>query len=347
VTSAVSDLDRELLDRAAWFPAPHSWRELTVPVLQQLARRHGIEFATALLYDRIVRSPEHGPFIRALAAPDVDPRSQMSSTSSQPAHIRVALIPGACYREYPETGADGRRVIESLRHTGARLDVVPVESFGDPAASARLIVDWFRAADEPSVAITLSKGAAELRLALAHPDAPAVFRNLKAWVSISGSVFGTAMAGWLLRRPLYRLGVRLLCWRHGYSFSVVEAIDRRADGLLAGTFKLPAHLRTVHLVGFPLLRHLRDRRSRIGYCRLASQGPNDAAGSLLGDLSRLAGWIYPLWGVDHYMEPAATVEPILPRLLHFLTDDGLAPKLRDSCPASVPQQEVLVPDAAW
>jgi hypothetical protein len=239
-------------------------------------------------------------------------------------------------------------VIELFRHCGARLEIVPVESFGDPAANAQLIVDAFRAgASEPSVAITLSKGAAELRLALSHPEAPVVFRNLKAWVCISGSVFGTAMAGWVLRRPFYRLAARLLCWRNGYSFSVVEAMDRRAEGPLAGAFTLPAQLRTVHLVGFPLFRHLRHRRSRIGYRRLAAQGPNDAAGNLLGDVSRLPGWIYPLWGVDHYMEPAAAVQPVLDRLLHFLAEDRPAQNSRDTRRESVPGEEALVHDASW
>jgi hypothetical protein len=85
-----------------------------------------------------------------------------------------------------------------------------------------------------------------------------------------------------------------------------------------------------------LFRHLRHRRSRIGYRRLAAQGPNDAAGNLLGDLSRLPGWIYPLWGVDHYMEPAAAVQPILDRLLNFLTADQPAQISRDISRGSVP-----------
>ena len=54
--------DRILLERAASWTRHPSLAELTVDVLRELAGREGIDFATALLYDRVLRAAEHGPF---------------------------------------------------------------------------------------------------------------------------------------------------------------------------------------------------------------------------------------------------------------------------------------------
>ena len=51
-----------LLDRAAVWPGLASAAEMGAGALRQLAVTHGHDFAVAVLYDRLRRSPEHGPF---------------------------------------------------------------------------------------------------------------------------------------------------------------------------------------------------------------------------------------------------------------------------------------------
>jgi hypothetical protein len=300
-----TDPERALLERAAAWPSYPSWRELDADVLRHVAAREGIDFATALLYDRIVRSPEHGPFIRSVW-------SGRGAGAHAPDGATLAVVPGACYVEYPETGADGRRLREVARERGWRVEVIPVASFGSLADNARTVCDWLRDRPEgPVVLASLSKGGADVKEALARPDAAAAFRNVTAWVSVSGIVFGTALAGWFLGRPLWRLAIRLLCRYRRYEFAVFRQLDRREDGPLAGELELPPGLRTVHVVGFPLTCHLRGRRARRAHRRLAPLGPTDGGGILLGDLARLPGLIFPVWGADHYLEPAWDVRPLI------------------------------------
>jgi hypothetical protein len=56
-------------------------------------------------------------------------------------------------------------------------------------------------------------------------------------------------------------------------------------------------------VGFPLAQHLTNALARRCYRRVRHLGPNDGAGILLGDVCRLPGHVYPVWGADHYLRP--------------------------------------------
>ena len=63
---AAADYEHRLRERVNRWSGPSALAELTEPVLRRIAASEGIDFATALLYDRIVRSPEHVPFIARL-----------------------------------------------------------------------------------------------------------------------------------------------------------------------------------------------------------------------------------------------------------------------------------------
>jgi hypothetical protein len=297
---------------ARW-PEYPDWRGLDAETLRRVAARQGSDFATALVHDRLVRSDEHGSFMRRVAAsPEIGP---------PPAGTLLAIVPGACYHEYPQTGADGRRLSEDAARHGWPVAVVPVASFGRLADNARTICDWLRGRPEPRVVlVSLSKGGADVRTALARPDAAAAFRNVAAWVSLSGIVFGSALASWFLASRFWRTVARLICWRHRYPFAALHEIDRRAGGPLDGELVLPPGLRAVHVVGLPLACHLRSGRARRGYRRVAALGPSDGGGILLGDLCRLPGWVYPVLGADHYLEPDWDIRPLIRRILHAVCD---------------------------
>ncbi|MGE3807345.1 MAG: hypothetical protein AB7K24_21995, partial [Gemmataceae bacterium] len=138
--------ERDLQARAADWPGFDDWRALDVTALAQIAERAGSDFATALLHDRLTRFPEHSELLRALhedAAAELD------------ALPTVALVPGAGYREYPETGAGGGRILSILANqaTSRRgrqqpVHMIPIASFGTMAANARIIIDWLLACDE-------------------------------------------------------------------------------------------------------------------------------------------------------------------------------------------------------
>src|SRR5262245_25266375 len=117
------DYEKALLERAAAWSEYASWTELTSETLRQVAVSQGHDFAVALLYDRVRRSPEHGPFIRQV---EVLPAEEIRT----PPAATLAIVPGAFYRERPETGADGRRLLTIAARLGWPAERVPVASFG-------------------------------------------------------------------------------------------------------------------------------------------------------------------------------------------------------------------------
>jgi hypothetical protein len=83
------------------------------------------------------------------------------------------------------------------------------------------------------------------------------------------------------------------------------------------------------VIGFPLRHHL-TRRSRRGCRRLARLGLSDGGGILLGEVTRLPGLLYPVWGADHYLDPPWDIRPLVENLLAAA---------RDVPPAAVPVTE--------
>src|SRR5262249_38047306 len=159
--------------------------------LRGIAQRDGIDFATKLLYERLIDSPEHGPFIRQINA--LEPPRRLELT--------IALVPGACYAEYPHTGADGRILRDMAREWGCRVETIPLLSFGSLQENAQILRRWLAAyTREPLVLVSLSKGSADVRMALAAGDADTVFRRVSTWVNLSGIVWGTPLVNWVLQR---------------------------------------------------------------------------------------------------------------------------------------------------
>jgi hypothetical protein len=305
--------EQELRLRAARWPKYLCCQELTTETLRGIAAREGSDFATMVLHDRLLNSAEHGPFIRKVAA--------SAELEAPPPGTLLAIVPGACYREYPQTGADGRRLREDAERHGWTAEVVPIPSFGSLSNNARMISGWLCGRPEKKVVlVSLSKGSADVRAALARADATDAFRTVAVWISLSGIVFGSALAGWFLHRRFWRMVLKLICWRHGYAMATVEELERRPGGPLDDEMVLPPGLRVIHVIGFPRACHLRSRRARLGQRRLAPLGPNDGGSIMLGDLCRLPGLIYPVLGADHYLEPAWDIRPLIRRILRVATE---------------------------
>lgn len=303
----ISANDKDLLERAAAWDQCQALADCPSLKLREITQEHGLEFATAVLYDRLLRNAGNGAFSKRV-------RSQSNLRVDEPVH--VGIIPGAFYREHRDTGADGARIAAIVRSMSCPVDCVPVESFGSLARNASLIADWLLQRRHKRVMIiSLSKGSADMKAALALRNAAELFGNVTAWISLSGLPQGTALVTWLRRQPLRRLGVRLLLRLRNQKYSVVEELRPEGDGPLAVWPSLPARLRIIHVVGFPLRRHLAHRWAARGYERIAPLGPNDGGGFLLGDVTRLPGTIFPVWGADHYFQPAWDATPLLRRVL--------------------------------
>lgn len=309
--------DSELLTQAAAARECPTLADCSRFAIQKLAQREGTEFATALLFDRVLRhTPNRDFFERMQCPPEVH-------TGELPL---IGLAPGAFYREHNNTGADGAEVTKILESIGCRVERLPVASFGSLASNAKTISDWLAQHHNERVALfSLSKGSADVKAALALDGADERFKNVKTWVSVSGLPQGTPLVGWLRRQILRRLGVRLLLWSRGQRYSVVEELRDEPDGPLTSWPTLPPHLRICHVLSFPLRRHLAHAWAPRAYNRIKPLGPNDGGGFLLADVAALPGVVIPVWGADHYLQPAWDVAS----LLRAVFTEALAPSTKD------------------
>lgn len=348
--------DSSLLQRAADWPEYRDLDDLAPEVVREIAARQGLDFATALLYDRVLNSARHGPTIAAIDNVENGNAAGRNSTapiagncSSEAAATPssdglIGVVPGAFYLESPDSGADGNRFLPELRRLGRRCEVIHTESFGSPATNANLILSWLAAhRNEQVVLVSLSKGGADVKHALAQDNAynsvqtnvaGTRFANVAAWINVSGILDGSPLVRWLVDRPWRAWLVRAMFRWQGYRFSVLRELEHGRGSPLDFPLRLPAHLRALHVVGFPSVATLSSNLARRGHRRMASSGPNDAVGIVLADACRWPGVVYPVWGSDHYLRaPGREMGLIIGRLLDWLDGEIASPKADQSSDA--------------
>ncbi|HEY2293567.1 MAG TPA: hypothetical protein VGM86_22915 [Thermoanaerobaculia bacterium] len=281
--------------------------------LRELAAREGIDAATERLYRLVLESPVHGPFIRRV--------DELRNEPTLPGWDRdavLAVVPGLSYRENPRSGADGLHVREEAGRMGCPTCLVPLASGGTVRENARLLCDWLIGQPgRPVILVSLSKGGADVKTALAEPDADHAFRNVVAWVSLCGILDGTRMADWLLSRNPRAAMLRLYCRLRGQSTAVLHDLCYRCGSPLDRPLRLPPRIRLISVVGFPLRRHFTRGAARRCHGRLADLGPNDGT-LVLADVCALPGLVYPVWGADHYLQPKGGTGVLVRGILGYL-----------------------------
>ncbi|MDB6124407.1 MAG: hypothetical protein JWQ71_3400 [Pedosphaera sp.] len=317
--------ETRLLKRAAEWHPERTLPQLSISALSGLSRVEGLDFATAVLHDRLLRTPAQAEFTARLESLDSDAGSQIDL---------IGIVPGAFYRQHKHTGADGKRILEIARLMGVPTELIPVKSFGALTQNARLIVKWLEARRcRRIVLVSLSKGSTDVKQALGLPDSQATFANVQAWVNFSGIVQGTPLVSWLKARPWRHFWVRWMLRLQGHSPATINELAWGEDAPLTSWPALPAGMRLVHVYGFPMRRHLCHQWATRAYERLESLGPNDGGGVLLGDMNQLPGIICPIWGADHYMIPAWDALPLLRDIV-----------LASLQPAKLPQASLSAPN---
>jgi hypothetical protein len=290
----------------------------TERVLQQVAAAEGIDYVTALLYDHVVHSPEHGPFVAA-----IDELRQESAPTQLAGDTLLAVAPGAFYLEYPHSGADGKLLREQARRLGLSSELIPCDSMGGVEENGRVVCEWLSArTDRKIVLASVSKGGADIKVALRRAEARQAFRNVVAWISLCGILDGSPAVDSLVRRKSLAWLYRTLFWWRGLRFQVLTDLRRTAGGPLDFPLDLPPHIRLIQIVGFPLQHHLTNRLARTCHARCAGLGPNDGA-VLLSDVVRTPGLIYPIWGADHYLRPGWELRSLGAAVLRFILQDPI------------------------
>lgn len=289
--------DETLLATARRDARDIDWRTLEAELLRKLAAARGIEYATALLYESIRRDP-----VQAAAMQAIEALARQPVPDLDPPHLLV--VPGAFHKHHRHTGADGAKLIGVAREIGWSAEVLDVGSLSPVSVNARLLIERLRGCQASRVVLaSLSKGSADVAEALADRNADGAFAKVWGWISFSGLTHGTPLVAWLRERPLRLIGVHLLLWMKRLRFSAVDELRRETNGPRDRDVVVPPHLRAIHVLGFPLRRHLAHPWAHRGYERLAPLGPNDGGGILLADATRLPGIVCAVWGADHYLQP--------------------------------------------
>jgi hypothetical protein len=315
-----SSREEKLFARVKRYKEETASVNLSAEAILAVSKQEGIDFATTLLYQHIRQSAEHAMFIRSIESYDVD-----SNRSFDPS-LRIVIVPGAFYREFPESGADGRLLRQAAQELGIPIDLIPLKSFGSLKDNAAIIETWLRQNDDrPIVLVSLSKGASDLRVAFAQQNARQIFQSVKVWINLSGITYGSPIVEWLFAYKLRSLWYRLLLALQGHDFQIAREMGCDPKSILSEDLEIPPHMQMIHVVGFPLHCHMTSPLARRMHRRIASQGPNDGGGIRLADVLRLPGYVYPVWGADHYLRPPGRdMQQLVRAILHFVSESKLS-----------------------
>jgi hypothetical protein len=292
------------------------WVLPTARNIQEIATREGIDAATTQLYQSVLASPHHGPFIHR-----VDEICRRIAPQMWQTEAPVIIIPGAFYRENPRSGADGRILREQAERLGCPTGIIPIASRGSLKQNARIICDWLlEHQEQPVILASLSKGGADVKMALAELDGADAFKNVAAWVNLCGILNGTPMAEWLLSRNPAALLNRLYYTLRGQGLGFLRDLGYGPGRPLDFELQLPQHVRMITIAGFPLREHLTTALARRCHRRLTQLGPNDGS-LILSDVCALPGLLYPIWGADHYLRPQTDVNKLVLAVLQYLDEE--------------------------
>ena len=300
----------ELTDRLHQSYADFDYAALTPRMLADVTREHGVDAATALMYDRIRHAEPHRSFIEAVDA--IDPAASLPRTSA-----RLLIAPAAFWREYPQLGADGAAVLAVARELGMSVELIATHSTGGVAENARIIGDALNAEKDGSVIlVSLSKGGADVRMALEGGGAP--LRKVRAWINVCGLVHGTPLVDQFFAGPWWRrMTVRAFLARHRADFRLIRELGHAPGSPLSARAVAPEGVQVVNVIACPLSEHTSGALAK-RHRRLSTLGPNDGS-TLLTDAIVDGGAIYPVWGADHYFRTPHAPMLIRRILLHLGT----------------------------
>jgi hypothetical protein len=324
--------EEALLQRAAAWPDHSVLESLDAATLRQITTQEGVDFATALLFDRFRNSARHSAFVRQINALCNGSHERLRFD------VRVVIVPAALYVERPDMGSDGRVIREVAEFFGCRTGLVPLASLGSVSENARRLAAWLaQQRDEKLILVSLSKGGADLKLALQSPGAPRLFRNVLAWINVCGPLDGSLMADWILSSRLRAWLFRFQYWIQRRDFGFISELRHAPPSTLNFPLRPPPGMRMISLVGFPLRRHMTTPFSRFCHRTLSACGPNDGT-VLLSDVSQWPGEIYPVWGTDHYFRPENRARELIGAVLSYLTTELKNPprQAKDGAQAAVP-----------
>jgi len=255
--------------------------------------RDGIDIATAVLYRSLLRNASRQEFKTKIDLLPVEPPATRKN-------VKILLVPGMFYKEYPDVGSGGDLIIDIAKKFDYNVEQVQTASLGSPTDNkAKVIENILLNSNVDNLwVISVSRGGAEVRLALQDIGIANMPSNFGGWINISGVVNGTPLADSKFTNTTQQYLHTAFCKAVGMSTSLAKDSRTNSD-LWAQPIALPAHSELIHVLGFPLLSHVEGSVAK-RFKKLVQFGPNDGIIPLYDTLT-LSGNVYPIWGADHLL----------------------------------------------
>ena len=266
--------------------------------LKRLSDEFSIDFAALYLADRIAAVPINrrfrAAFDHALAYTRKAFAEERVSLPAAAAVYEILFVPGFLYKRHRATGADFAAPRRALQRAGLASAFVETSEDGAIEANAELVAAAIRQRAEDRrrvILVSASKSGPEVALALTRLG-PDDTRHVAAWVSIVGTLQGSALADNGLWHAMEELIGRV-------DIAGVESLTTARSRERFLTFRIPEHVLVVNYIGIPLTGSV-SSWARAGFLELKNDGPNDGL-SLLSDLMIPQGITLAELGRDHFL----------------------------------------------
>jgi hypothetical protein len=261
--------------------------------------------AAAVLYQYLSENM-HAAFIA-----DIDSRPAKKFYAE--GKTKLLVVPGFFYEEHTDIGAGGDVVLAAGAACGFEVDRIALSSLGKASENVDLLRVALEREQHPDVwLVSFSKAAAEVRL-LMQQMGDRFPKNIRGWISVSGTLGGSPLATIRFQSPLHELFYGAIFRSLGTRLEVIREL-RHDHEYWQDEFVAPNAMQCIHIVGVPLLSHVQPILVP-KHQFLSEYGVNDGI-SLLEDTMEAPGHLYPIWGADHFLRTPA-LSPLLYRLLHF------------------------------
>jgi len=273
----------------------------SLPVLNretilELSQQYSPDFAARYFYEALLQS-DYRTFIDALHRHS----NEQIESIKEPAIVKIYLIPGMFYKEHPETGAGGTLALEIAEKFGFETELIPIKSGGSMSDNAKIIENKLAGQTHENIwLVSMSKGSADVRHFFQYStffDNADSCKKIRGWINIAGIPKGFPYADYRLSTPLKRGILRLLCKIFPVDYQAL--MDLKTDNPLWNKDNWPKGIEMIHVVPVPHSAHLQGFISK-KYHQTLKAGPNDGLVPLTDNLD-IPGYIYPVWGCDHFM----------------------------------------------
>jgi len=331
-------VDRTLLIRAAAKASSLSLEQLDHSSLRAIAKSQGIDFATAVLYQCARR--EH-----RTCAERIDQLYRKNDEADVLPTAQFLYVPNLGYFADPKSQAVGTAICAAARDFGCNSKIVPTSATASLAENARIVLQSLAdCGDKPIILASVSKGSADVKMALRADSSGDTFRNVLAWIDVCGLSDGSPLVNALKSDEEGRLEKIVQRWFRARGVPYVREVLENTKELgygpdypLDGPLEIPSQIWRLGVVGFPASWHFAFQASRVFHQAISEYGPNDSYG-LLKDMLTKPGDIYPIWGTDHYFEAHLDIPALAKALFGYVAE-----RLRAWEPLSAPQALTLPP----